>query len=112
MFGYTMPKPRVNYWGARAIYNGHPYYNVDLLCDRQSCEGEPGDSQKAFMRWVNKVGLPWLRKEVKRIGMTTYDHTELIFADDRYQLRATCNGSYGYLYIGAAEYEPILERSE
>jgi len=96
------------YWGARAIYvNGHRNGpRIDLLHDRMS-SAVPGDGEddatKAFFDWINEKALPALRKLVEKIYLDVADPKLLVLKDGEYELRATTNRSYGYLYIGATE---------
>ena len=102
MFGYPIPEARVCYWGARAIYKGYAdHCNIDLLSDRQTFDGTSND---AFGVWLNRRALPWLRAEVKRIGLSADDPQVIVFREFKYELRATTNKSFGYLYIGAIEH--------
>jgi hypothetical protein len=94
----------VCYWGARAIYKGYPYYDIDLLSDRQTFEGT---SNNAFGVWLNRRALPWLKAEVKRLSLCTDEAQEIVFREFKYELRANTNGSYGYLYIGAIEHSVV-----
>ncbi len=98
-FGRTIQGDQVAYWGARAIYQGYSRnYHVDLLPDRQT-----GDNvSDAFLFWLNNRALPWLQAEVRKQGLGT-DSTEVLsLTEYKYHIEATPNGSYGYLYIGAA----------
>ena len=104
MFGRPIEGEQVRHWGARAIYSGYPRYDVDLLADRQSGTNLEGDDAKPFMVWLNKTALPWLRKQMKKElqwGTDSKEVTRLTEGD--FYLEATCNGSYGYLYVGAVE---------
>jgi hypothetical protein len=98
------------WWGARAIFKGcSDNYLIDLLRDRQSSKGfEDSDvseqDRQAFMNWLNKRALPWLRTEVKRRHLSTDIAEEIVFQEWKYELRANTNASYGYLYIGAVEH--------
>jgi len=101
-FGFPIDEPRVAYWGARAIYKGYQDdYRIDLLFDRQSAD----DANEEFINWVNNRALPWLRDEVRKQALATDSSKRLEYREFKYVLRATPNGSYGYLYIGAAELE-------
>lgn len=101
MWGLPIGNHR-RYWGARAILARS---EIDLLPDRQSVVlDEPlSKADRAFMDWVNKKGLPWLRKHVRSSGLCPDSYARLKFEDGRFVIEATPNGSYGYLYIGAAE---------
>jgi len=97
-------------WGARAIYTGQ---QIDLLYDRQSWhvtgfspeDADPSspryEGRRAGMRplmdWVNKIGLPFLRKESKRLYT---DESRVVTLDDgSFHIEASPQASYGYLYI-------------
>lgn len=104
MFGLPIDTPRKRYWGARAIYqNGR----IDLLPDRQTCDAAEGPETAAFVLWLNGHALPWLRNEVARLNLATNDPQEIVLSEFKYELRASTNASYGYLYIGAVEHELI-----
>ena len=110
MFGRPIKQTSVCYWGARAIYEGRAgKYFVDILYDRQSREGS---ITKEFITWLDDKALPWLRKEVERIGLGVDEDQVLKFEDGKYYLEASPNRSYGYLYIGAIEKLEAKVRSE
>ena len=97
MFGLPMP-PSIRYWGARAIYkDGY----IDLLPNRQTYDGE----NEEFTQWLNVRALPWLRSEVQKINLDTNDPQILTLSEFKYELKASTNASYGYLYIGAVEHK-------
>ena len=102
MWGYPIDNPRV-YWGARAIYYAGNGY-IDLLPDRQSldCPGDK-DEAKSFLKWLDKVALPWLRKTLKKECPPSSSDRVFELVEGNYVLRASCRASYGYMYIGAAE---------
>ena len=116
MFGYPFPETvkRERYWGARAIYK---VGDIDLLGDRQTCsDKEDSPALKEFLLWLNGYALPWLRREVKKLNLATNDPKEIVLHQFKYELRASTNGSYGYLYIGAIEHtlvecEPHLNKA-
>lgn len=97
-FGLTMNVPFVNYWGARAILKN---YKIDLLHDRQNFDG-PSNPQ--FEQWLNETALPWLRAKVQELYLEGDDPQMLTLSQFKYELQATTNKSYGYLYIGAVEH--------
>jgi hypothetical protein len=108
-FGYRTPEfgnEYAQFWGARAIYNSRTY-SIDLLFDRQSSDlpGYVGNAEPDLQKWVNKIALPWLRKEVKKTGLSGDESRELVFKDGRYELRANPKSSFGYLYIGAVKHK-------
>jgi hypothetical protein len=99
MFGRKIEGPQIAYWGARAIFDKNQ--EIDLVWDRQSGEGIKG----RFQIWIEKRALPWLRHEVKKIGLGIESREVLVFVEGVYTLEATPNRSYGYLYIGAVQCE-------
>jgi len=104
MFGYTIDTPQVRYFGARAIYHSQ---RIDLLSDRMTCSMEDSTAQNAFIFWINHRALPWLRAEIERIGLAHDDPKVLVLSEFKYELRASTNKSYGYLYIGAIEHTMV-----
>jgi len=104
MFGYTIDTPQVRYFGARAIYHGQ---RIELLSDRMTRAMEDSTDQDAFIFWINHRALPWLMAEVERIGLAIDDPKVLVLSEFKYELRASTNKSYGYLYIGAIEHELV-----
>lgn len=113
-YWYGLPLPpgvkAARKWGARAIlevvrqvriytYKTH----VSLLQDRQTyVDPEPDPAAEVtvnFLRWVEKTAMPWLRKEVDRIGLGLDQDLEVALDSERYHLRANPRKSYGYLYI-------------
>lgn len=111
MFGREINMPNKAHWGARAIYEKYAVrgtekfeYGIDLLHDRQSVDGE---MSKEFSAWLNKVALPWLRKEVARVDLGTYSDKILVLDEGDFRLEASPNASYGYLYIGAIEKDVV-----
>lgn len=111
MFGYPCDyeKPEL-YWGARAIFESGrregsgkkmkyvpPY--VDLVHDRQTFVGEDHPRKEVFLEWLNKVGLP----AVRRWAADVSGDSQLKFAymNQEFVIKASPNASYGYLYIGA-----------
>lgn len=93
-------------WKARAIYTAPGYFrgesrdaDIDIVHDRQSWEG---DQDEAFLTWLNKEALPALKKwaTTNRIPESSREVFELRVGNKH--LRATPNGSYGYMYIEAS----------
>lgn len=94
-------------WGARAIYTGQ---QIDLLYDRQSWTPSPDDpdakpeqaaDRERLSSWINHKGLPFLRKEAKRLYT---DESRVVSLDDgAFHIEASPQASYGYLYIRAWE---------
>jgi hypothetical protein len=110
MFGYPCDyeKPEL-YWGARAIFESGrwegsgkkmkyvpPY--ADLLRDRQSFVGQDHPRKEEFMLWLNKTGLPAMRKWSE--GVSTNSRDTFVYGNGVFVLKASPNASYGYLYIG------------
>jgi len=98
-FGRQPPATALRAWGARAIYQN---LAIDLVWDRQSWQPDE-KPPAAFEEWVNKVGLPWLRKECKARYLRGDSSEVLSFSDGAYTIEACPNRSFGYLYIVAYE---------
>ena len=119
-WGLVPPEGVSAAWGARAIYTynraaydaNHTkrgaerkrglinYFNVDLLHDRKSMEGDPL-SLELLCAWLDKVGLLRLIKECNERFIMPDSEDVVEFTDGLYSLRATPRASHGYLYIGA-----------
>lgn len=120
------PPPGVRHaWGARAIYslssndtvrrNGRVVRRasttaqIDLVWDRQEALALPdavalADYEaacKALARWLNKTGLPALRRLCAKQYLTGDSDDTVEVRRDGYVLRASPRASYGYLYLVA-----------
>lgn len=112
MFGYQIPKeiiesrgqPRL-YWGARAIFEPNNAKNpFQSLPDRMSTS-DPDVQYPLLFRWLKTDALPYLRKECRKLSSSSDKIIE--YGDGKvYQLLASPQASYGYLYIGAWRYDP------
>lgn len=86
------------WWGARAILsNGY----VDVVWDRCQMVGGTDAERSALARWIDKVGMPAIRKLAK--AMTGDQDFEERFEQGGYFIVANPKRSHGYLYIGAAK---------
>lgn len=121
------PPPGVRLaWGARAIYSlasndtvrrggrvvrrASTTAQIDLLWDRQEAVALPGaddeGSRKALARWLDKTGLPALRRLCRAEYLTGDSDDTVEVCRDGYVLRASPRSSYGYLYLVAYEVMP------
>jgi len=103
------------WWGARAIFTQRAERNpnkrrkfdpeyivvttVELLYDRQSYDGPQDEGTKKFTNWIDTVGLPAVRQWAEKVN--TDSREQMNYASNGYNITATPNGSYGYMYIGA-----------
>lgn len=111
-FGIKPETPKAICWGARALYEknydprtGKNYdrrgpYTFALLWDRQQIEGGTEKEQKAFLRWINKKGLPALQRVLRKDYPAPNDRREVSLELDGYRVVANPMASHGYLYIG------------
>ena len=95
------PLPHTIHWQARAIYRN---FTIDILPDRQSLNCSEGQDGESFLKWLNLRAIPWLRDEVQRVLLNSSDPKTLTLHEFKYELRASTNASYGYLYIEAIEH--------
>lgn len=123
-FGLQPPPAVPLAWGARAIYklgsheekffgNGKRRKtpktvmsaSIDLLWDRQDVARDPAKATErdaaALEQWLDKIGLPQLRKLCVEKYLTGDSEDEVEVASDGYALKASPRASYGYLYIVA-----------
>lgn len=126
-WGLPAPVGSAAHWGARAILNkwstkkyinakfkngkrtrdGYWDYDfhcaLDLLPDRQSSRGE-AEAKTELFAWLDKVALPEVNRvlESGKTKLTDGTSREIYELNDgEFHLRATPNGSYGYIYLGA-----------
>lgn len=127
MWGYPAPEGYTGpYWGCRAIYEPPRYVPekkfvtrrgkaqiitdyvrkdcyVDIVHDRKSSQNMTEelsnwvvDSFKEIRKWLNEKFIETSSREVFTLTFPAPNGKV-------YTLKASCNGSYGYLYIGAWE---------
>lgn len=100
MFGRKIPEGVDGAtWGARAIYDSR--CTIDLVPDRQQCSDGTEAERETLVAWINRVGLPEMRKRVKAAHLETNSREVFSFDRDGYHIEACPQGSYGYLYLGA-----------
>ncbi len=121
-YGLTPSPDAIAAWGARAIYKRNPkayelnrtktgamrkrglvpYFDLTLLHDRQDIAFD-GTAEigtlKLLTRWVDQIGVPWLRKACNDYKLENDSEAVLTFTDGQFALRASPNKSHGYLYI-------------
>ena len=89
-------------WGARAIWSGYTDV-IDCVPDRQQRETpgreEPDQAAGAQLAAWGEKSWPKLEEWCKNISQKGYD--VFLLEEGPFGLRATPNGSYGYLYIRA-----------
>lgn len=101
MWGYPSDvETPIAYWGARAIKEGRGF---TMLHDRQSCSGEQADKER-LVKWVNSI-MPKVQKWAHGQGSSSSEVFEL--REGEYMLRASCNASYGYVYVGAWQHPSV-----
>lgn len=111
-------------WGARAIMSANrnayeanhtkrgpakkkivvPYFNVELLYDRQGAAGHNGDLQ-LLQKWLDGKGMPWIRSVIATGSMGPEEDRAIELTDNtsgrRFTIHANPRASHGYLYVGA-----------
>ena len=59
-----------------------------------------------MLDWLNKVGVPRLKKLPEFLGMGADSYKVIEVKDGMFTLQVCPNGSYGYLYMGCWQYYP------
>lgn len=104
-FGYNrgLPDGITRAWGARLIVDqrGH----TDLVHNRQSWIGEPGETQ-ALQDWLNGGAIAKAREaaseKLRSYEISTRDASEVtLYEDETGKIVGNTNASAGYLYIAA-----------
>lgn len=113
MFGRSVPQAildaqgtPVRQWGARAIFHPHTSNPIDLLWDRQQCECQGDRDPQPILDWLNKTGIPKLKKTKEFMFLEAGDNETVEVKDGQFTLQVNPNSSYGYLYMGAWQYYP------
>ena len=92
-------------WKARALY-AEPRLkmgqwipaHLDILHDRQTIEGDVGNG---FVRWINQEAIPAVEKWATKNSIPENSYVVFELRAGDYYIRATPNGSYGYMYLEA-----------
>jgi hypothetical protein len=90
--------------GGRVVSRASTTASIDIPHDRQSGAFTPGVTErdrKLFDIWLNKKGLPELRRACVKQYVTSDSNDEITVEQDKYRLKASPRASYGYLYIVA-----------
>ncbi len=99
---FDLPPTLAAMWSARAIYNVHPTFYIDILHDRQWMYGNnPSQEAKDLCAWLNNSGIKGLQALCKSTGLTQNESRVVEYSSKGYVIQATPNASYGYLYIVA-----------
>ncbi len=96
-------------WGARAIYNAK-HGEIEFVPDRFEIKRK--DNFVPLKNWLSKIGLDAIKKLIKTKRLREDSNEVLIFKDDNYIIKATPNGSYGYMYIAAHPFEELTLKEE
>lgn len=93
-------------WGARLIFP------ADLVWDRTDMIGEQAD-KNAILAWLNdkapKIGSDEWATIVTGRTMASDEHVFTVFSDETGIMKASAQGSYGYLYVSAWLHEHVIE---
>lgn len=98
VFGRDPPVGVEVAWGARAILSRGL---VDLVHDRMQMTGNDEGDRKKLLAWIDKHGLPKLRKRMDKHYVDRGGSEIIVIEHDGYHLEASAQCSHGYLYIGA-----------
>lgn len=106
MYGLPIEGNRINYWGARAIYNPRWRPNGEGLLIEIVAEWSqyaPSPPQVVFVSWLQTHGIPNLKREIQKVppAPTSQEVIRVNGLEGRFLIEATPRGSGGYLYIGA-----------
>ena len=108
-WGIQAPESVKVSWGARAIYAVPA--SIDIVPDRQGLRAgeEKENENEALIDWINKKGLPGLKKILRGEHLSREERRIVEFKSDGYVLKASPQGSYGYLYLGAWKEEEVAD---
>jgi hypothetical protein len=97
-WGISPERPVAICWGARAIYGGPGM--IDLLFDRQSCKGGTQEQCRQFAAWLNRYGIPAIKKLTQTESLYGGEDRQLSLCLDDWFIVVNPRASCGYLYIG------------
>ncbi|MBR2426873.1 MAG: hypothetical protein IKB16_09055 [Lentisphaeria bacterium] len=84
-------------WGARATFaEGELYF----MPDRQEHIGDTVPVC-ALTNWINDTALPALKQHIKETNWSNDSKEIFTLSDSLFTLKASANGSYGYMYLTA-----------
>ena len=100
VFCFKLPPGLTCLWTARAIYSTKPKPYVDLLPDRIRSYGDIYSQEaKRMHAWLHLTGIPELKALCVEENITVNDCRHIEHTSSEHTIRATPNGSHGYLYI-------------
>lgn len=98
IFGFKLEKEYDTVWGSRAIYNSKTH-DIEFLSDRNEIRNP--ENFGPLKKWLSEKGINTMRKLIHKHGLSQDSREVLIYSDDKYIIKATPNGSYGYMYLVA-----------
>ena len=100
VFCFTLPPGLPCLWTARAIYSTRPEIQIDLLPDRMHSYGDIYSTEsKNLHAWLHLDGIPELQELCIEQEIAVNDCRHVEHTSSGFIIRATPNGSHGYLYI-------------
>jgi hypothetical protein len=90
--------------GGRVVSRASITASINIPHDRQAGAFTPdvtASDRKLFDAWLNRKGLPALRRACVKQYVNGDSKDEVYIEQDRYRLKASPLSSYGYLYIVA-----------
>lgn len=88
-------------FGARAIYSER-HASFDIVRDRMDLLGGTPEQRGALAAWLDDHGLPKLREKLQKLWLPSNSQEVVEIEEFPFTLKATPNGSCGYLYMDAA----------
>lgn len=98
IFGFKLEKEYDTVWGSRAIYDSKTH-QIEFLYDRNEIRNP--ENFGPLKKWLSETGLSAIRALIHKRGLNQDSREVLIYSDDKYIIKATPNGSYGYMYLVA-----------
>lgn len=99
LYCFQLDKNYSSVWGARAIYDSKTG-EIDFLSDRVTILNQ--ENFEPLKAWLRKEGLKEIRKIIKKASLKESSSETLIHTTattPQYVIKATPNGSYGYMYL-------------
>jgi hypothetical protein len=109
-WGLPLPDFKIaSAWGASAIFKPGSHTPIDILGDRLDVQPE-GVESPMLCNWLWQHGLPWLNAAATDLEPGDCEVVELTRSP--FGVRASPNGSHGYIYICAWRQNLAVSRYE
>ena len=98
LYCFQLKKNYSSVWGARTIYN-FADGTIEFLADRVTVLNQ--ENFEPLKAWLKQEGIDKMRKLIQKSSLAISSSEVLAYGNETYIIKATPNGSYGYMYLVA-----------